>query len=50
MLSADAVCLCEGEDVEVVFDELFLDFLASVAVGGLNNMIQVFLTYKNNRG
>ena len=39
-LSADAVCLCEGEDVETVMDSFFLDFLASIAVGGLNNLIQ----------
>lgn len=39
-LSADAICLCEGEDVEAVMDSLFLDFLASVAVGHVNNMIQ----------
>ena len=39
-LSADAVCLCEGEDVEAVMDPLFLDFLASIAVGHLNNIIQ----------
>ena len=40
-LSADAVCLCEGEDVEAVMDSLFLDFLASIAVGHVNNMIQL---------
>ena len=39
-LSADAVCLCEGEEVETVMDSFFLDFLASIAVGGLNNLIQ----------
>lgn len=39
-LSADAVCLCEGEDVDAIMDSFFLDFLASIAVGGLNNMIQ----------
>lgn len=39
-LSAEAVCQCEGEDVEAVEDSFFLDFLASIAVGGVNNMIQ----------
>ena len=39
-LSAEAVCLCEGEEVEAVMDPLFLEFLASIAVGSLNDKVQ----------
>ena len=39
-LSSDAVCLCEDEEVAVELDEFFLNFMANIAVGEINNLIQ----------